>query len=183
MSQAKDREWRGRLERRAAVLVTLASMLAGSAHGQTAEGMAGSGDATAGVAAAASANPLAHIRIETLNATRERPLFLPTRRPPVVAPPPEPAAVAAPAAPPPPPPEPPRLTLIGVIASSNGAGVAVLRDETSREIIRLKPGDSRRGWLLAAVKPRSVVLRKDAQSVEVTILPPGQAPQSQPESL
>src|SRR5438874_11252103 len=64
-----------------------------------------------------SGNPLWAIPLSALTATRERPLFLPSRRAPA------PAVAGAPvvAAPPPPPPqqqqEQPPLTLVGAIAS------------------------------------------------------------------
>src|SRR5260370_6901414 len=51
---------------------------------------------------AALPSPLAAQPLDRLSATRERPLFSPTRRPP----PPPPPVVAAPAPPPPPPPPP-----------------------------------------------------------------------------
>ncbi|HVX92442.1 MAG TPA: hypothetical protein VG985_04395 [Xanthobacteraceae bacterium] len=61
-------------------------------------------------------NPVAAQSLERLSATRERPLFSPTRRPP--APPPPPPAISR-AAPPPPSP-PPGIALFGIITDAQG---------------------------------------------------------------
>jgi general secretion pathway protein N len=103
-------------------------------------------------------NPLWGITIESLPATRERPLFLPSRRPPVAA------AIAAPEAPPPPPPPPvpdkPALDLLGTVAG-NGVGYAVFLDGTTHDIVRLKTGEGQDGWILQTVKNREAVLVKN----------------------
>jgi hypothetical protein len=69
-------------------------------------------------------NPLAAQPLEAMSATRDRPLFSPTRRPP----PPPPQIVAAPP-PPPPPPEPPSVLLVGVVMDGEEA---TSRDGRSR---------------------------------------------------
>jgi len=116
-----------------------------------------------------SGNPLWAIPLSSLNATRERPLSLPSRRapPPAVA---GPVAVA-PAAPPPPPAEPerPPLTLIGVIAGTN-EGFAVFLDHASNNVVRLKTGQDHNGWVLRAVKGREATLHKSGKS-EILALP------------
>lgn len=131
-------------------------------------------------------NPLWAIPLSSLTATRERPLFLPSRRAPA-------AAVAgpvavAPAPPPPPPSEPerPPLTLIGVIAGEN-EGFAVFLDQASNNVIRLKTGQDHSGWVLRAVKGREATLHKNGKS-EILALPapggvggiPGGEPNSPP---
>ena len=69
-------------------------------------------------------NPLWGIPLKSLSATRERPIFLPSRRPPA------PAVAAAPAQPPKPPPPPaeperPALRLLGIVTgTSDGSGTA-----------------------------------------------------------
>jgi general secretion pathway protein N len=106
-----------------------------------------------------SGNPLWGISIDTLHATRERPLFSPSRRPPM------PAVIAAPpppVAPPPPPPEEPSLNLVGTVAGgSTGDGYAVFLDKTSHDIVSLKTGEGRDGWILQAVSNREAVLEKN----------------------
>jgi hypothetical protein len=70
------------------------------------------------------ANPVAALSLDRLSATRERPLFSPSRRPP--PPPPAPIANA-----PPPPPPPPKLTLFGVVMDDEDAR-AVVQTGTGR---------------------------------------------------
>lgn len=121
-----------------------------------------------------SGNPLWAIPLSALTATRERPLFLPSRRAPA-------AAVAGPvaAAPPPPPPPPaqeerPPLVLIGVVAGES-EGFAVFLDQTSNGVVRLKTGQDHSGWVLRAVKGREATLHKNGKS-EILALPvPGTA--------
>lgn len=118
----------------------------------------------------ASGNPLWAIPLSALTATRERPLFLPSRRAPA-------AAVAgpvaiAPAPPPPPPPsepERPPLALIGVIAGES-EGFAVFLDQANNNVVRLKTGQDHNGWVLRAVKGREATLHKNGKS-EVLALP------------
>jgi len=116
-----------------------------------------------------SGNPLWAIPLSSLNATRERPLFLPSRRAPAPAVA-GPVAVA-PAAPPPPPAEPerPPLTLIGVISGAN-EGFAVFLDHASNNVVRLKTGQDHNGWVLRAVKGREATLHKSGKS-EILALP------------
>jgi hypothetical protein len=103
-------------------------------------------------------NPLWAVPLESLSATQQRPIFSPSRRP-------RPAVAALPiqAAPPPPPVEQPRaplLALVGVIASG-GNSIAILVDETTKAVIRLKAGESHSGWTLSSVERREVTLEKD----------------------
>ena len=115
-------------------------------------------------------NPLWAIPLSSLTATRERPLFLPSRRAPA-------AAVAGPVAiapslpPPPPPAEPdrPALTLIGVITGES-EGFAVFLDHASNNVVRLKTGQDHSGWVLRAVKGREATLHKNGKS-EILALP------------
>lgn len=119
-------------------------------------------------------NPLWAIPLRTLQATRERPLFAPTRRPP-------PVAVSAPrvAPPPPPPPKPaepvaPPLALVGTVA--NGAeGIGIFFDEAEKSVIRLKTGDNHKGWVLRAVQRRGVVLMNGPQTAMLRLPDPNSA--------
>jgi general secretion pathway protein N len=112
-----------------------------------------------------SGNPLWGITIETLHATRERPIFSPSRRPVM------PAVLAAPPPPPPPPPVPdkPSFNLLGTVAGS-GVGYAVFLDNTTHDIVRLKTGEGQDGWILRSVKNREAVLVKN-DKVAVMRLP------------
>jgi hypothetical protein len=102
-----------------------------------------------------SGNPLWAIPLASLTATRQRPIFSPSRRPP----PKEAAfsqssASAAMRAGRPP------LALVGAIAGE-GEGIAIFLDETTKRIVRLKTGESHAGWTLRQVKAREATLQRD----------------------
>lgn len=115
-----------------------------------------------------SGNPLWSVPLSVLTATRERPIFLATRRPP------RPAVAAAPAVQPPPAPpkaiEPERLTLalIGAVVSDDDA-IAVFVDRTNQKIVRLRQGETHAGWVLSSVLQREVTLNKTDRT-EVLVL-------------
>lgn len=121
-------------------------------------------------------NPLWAIPLETLSATRDRPLFTPSRRPPAapLAPPP---AVAAPP-PPPPPPAQPRLKLIGTVVSPVDS-FGIFLDPGSNKVLRLRTGEVHDGWTLRTVSLRDVTLRSGSDSA-VLALPVRQASDSAP---
>ncbi len=106
-----------------------------------------------------SGNPLWAIPLGSLSATRERPIFLPSRRP-------QPPKFA----PPPPEVERPALRLLGIVAGTTD-GFAIFISDTTRSIIRLKTGEGHEGWILRSVKAREAVLEKNRRS-EVIELPP-----------
>lgn len=116
---------------------------------------------------AQSGNPLWGITIESLHATRERPIFSPSRRPPM------PAALAEPPPPPPAPlmPDRPAFDLLGTVAG-NGAGYAVFLDNTTHDIVRLKTGEGQDGWILRSVQNREAVLVKNDQTVVMSLPSP-----------
>ena len=115
-----------------------------------------------------SGNPLWSVPLSVLTATRERPIFLATRRPP------RPAVVAAPVVQPPPAApkavEPERLTLalIGAVVS-DGDAIAVFVDRMNQKIVRLRQGETHAGWVLSSVLQREVTLNK-ADRTEVLVL-------------
>ena len=117
---------------------------------------------------AAKGNPLWSTPLRSLSATRERPLFSPSRRPLDTAAPAPPPSVAAP----PPPPttvaaaEPPPFTLLGTVLSAD-ARLAVLLNKTTNAVTRLREGESEAGWTARKVEPRDAVLEKDG--VETTL--------------
>jgi hypothetical protein len=110
--------------------------------------------------AASLANPLAGQSLESLSATRERPLFAPTRRPP--APPPSPPPPMVMASPPPAPPEPPALSFYGVVVEDQGAH-ALVRGP-SNESLRLRVGDSVGEWTVKEIDRRRLVLSLGGRS-------------------
>jgi general secretion pathway protein N len=123
-------------------------------------------------------NPLWAIPLRSLTATRERPLFTPSRRPPapaVAGPPP----VEAPPPSPPTGPDRPLLTLVGAI-SGDTEGIAIFLDETTRDIVRLRTGESHpSGWTLRSVKGREAALVKDEETVILALPSPTDDPQQQ----
>lgn len=119
-------------------------------------------------------NPLWGIPLEQLSATRERPLFSPSRRPPPTEPPP-PAAVAAPVVQEPPAPERPQLALVGTVVNGD-RGLAVLVDLSSKTPLRIRTGADYQGWTLRHVEARSVTLQRGEDVTVLTLLPvPAQA--------
>jgi len=112
-------------------------------------------------------NPLWAIPLSSLTATRERPIFLPSRR----APAPAVAGTPVVVAPPPPPsaePEQPPLTLVGAIAGDT-EGFAVFLDQATNNVVRLKTGQDHQGWVLRSVKGREVTLEKNKRSATLAL--------------
>jgi len=113
-------------------------------------------------------NPLWTIPLSSLTATRERPIFSPSRRPPVVA---QPAPVKF--EPPPAPvanlPSRPLLTLLGAIVGDTD-GIAIFMDETTKSIVRMKTGESHSGWMLRSVAKREATMEM-ARQVAVLVIP------------
>jgi hypothetical protein len=107
-------------------------------------------------------NPLWSISLATLTATRERPIFSASRRPPPVevkvSPTQAPSAVQ------------PMLALVGAIAGET-EGIAIFLDGTTKDIIRLRTGETHAGWTLQEVKAREVILQNE-QKTAVLMLPP-----------
>src|ERR1700674_5391641 len=97
-------------------------------------------------------NPLWAIPMSKLSATRDRPLFTPSRRPP-------PPTISA--APEPPPPmvkpviaESPSFKLVGtIIGEDNRIGIFV--SETSQTTIRIREGEGDSGWTLRSIERHS----------------------------
>ena len=116
------------------------------------------------------ANPLWAVPLSELSATRERPLFSPSRRLPAVF---APAAVAArPASPPPPPPraERPPLVLVGTIIG-RAEHIGIFVEEPTQKMIRLNLGEGHAGWVLQAVSTLDVRFEKADQAATLTLRP------------
>ncbi|CAL75201.1 hypothetical protein; putative signal peptide [Bradyrhizobium sp. ORS 278] len=106
----------------------------------------------------ASGNPLWSMPLDQLSATRERPLFSPSRRPPPTEAPP-PAVADVPVAPEPGPPERPSLALVGTVVNGDH-GLAIFLDPGSKTPLRIRAGADYQGWTLRRVEARSVTLQK-----------------------
>lgn len=136
-------------------------------------GLLVSGGAVAPVAGQTIGNPLWEIPVKSLTATRDRPVFSPTRRPP----PPVPVAMAY--VPPRPSAEPanPQLVLIGTVlgaadrsdAIKSVDGIGVFLDQTNNAVVRLKTGDYHNGWLLRSVQGREATLKTDRDTVVLAL--------------
>jgi hypothetical protein len=115
-------------------------------------------------------NPLWAIPFESLTHTWERPIFSPLRRPPavVVAPRPiqfQPVVTTDR-------PREPSFALLGAIVGEKEE-IAILLDETTRVVVRLRRGESHSGWTLRSVKGREVTLDGYRQTA-ILLLPNSQ---------
>jgi len=125
-------------------------------------------------------NPLWDIPLEQLSATRDRPIFSPSRRAPAPAAE-TPAVATAPAVPEPTPPERPQLSLVGTVM--NGVdGVAIFLDQSSKTPLRLRIGSDYQGWTLRQVEARSATLQNGQDVAVFSFAPPSSQPTSQPTS-
>ncbi len=132
------------------------------------------------------ANPLVKQSLSSLDMTRQRPLFAPSRHKP---PPPEKRPVVA-VTPPPQPPPPPTVSLLGIVKEDDGTR-AVLKSGGSDKVVRVRIGDDVGGWKIAEITARRVTLSLDdrtsvvglfeAPSVRyyVPLRPAGKGPQGQ----
>lgn len=115
-------------------------------------------------------NPLWSIPLRQLTATRERPLFAPSRRAPA------PAVASAPPPPPPPAEKPPeteplQLSLTGTVAGGDGA-IGVFLDKATGMPLRLKVGQKHKGWTLRSVGRRDVVLARGMTTTKLAMVAP-----------
>jgi hypothetical protein len=118
-----------------------------------------------------SANPLWAMPVKQFTVTRERPIFLPSRRPP--APPPSAVTVAKAVAPPKPKePEQPQLSLVGTI-SGDDARLGIFVDQATKAVLRLKQGEEFQGWQLRSVESREASFQKNQLTFVVALPQPG----------
>src|SRR5262249_9385533 len=108
-------------------------------------------------------NPLEAQPLDRLSATRERPLFSPTRRP-TPPPPPPPPAQAAPVAVVP---QPPNVQLFGIVMDDEGARAIVSSGTT--KVDRVQIGDDIAGWKVAQIEGRRLVLSLDGRFATFTL--------------
>ncbi|WP_454918101.1 hypothetical protein [Xanthobacter sediminis] len=129
-------------------------------------GLPQSAPATGARRSAPRGNPLWAIPLATLSATRERPIFSPSRRPPPEdgAPAGEPDATPAEAKSS----ETPNLTLVGTIAGPDG-GFGIFLQGDSQDVLRLRTGEAHDGWVLKSVKARDVTLSNGETTVTLSL--------------
>jgi len=121
------------------------------------------------------ANPLEAQPLDRLLATRERPLFSPTRRP--TPPPPPPPPEAAPVAVVP---QPPNVQLFGIVVDDEGAR-AIVRSGTEK-VDRVQIGDDIGGWKVSQIEGRRLVLSLDGRFATFTLFSTDSAQQPPRES-
>jgi general secretion pathway protein N len=122
---------------------------------------------------APTGNPLWGIPLRLLTATRERPLFSPSRRPPappVVAAPPVRPVAAQPAEP-----DHPLLTIVGTIVGESDS-IGVFIDQATNDVIRLHNGQDHNGWVLRSVHGREAMFEKDSRRAILALPVPGATP-------
>jgi hypothetical protein len=110
-------------------------------------------------------SPLWAVSLDLLPATRDRPLFSPSRRPP----PPPPvsgrietvAAIPAPS-------RPPSVVLLGIVADPDGTW-ALVRAGGSDKIMHARLGDDIAGWKVSEIESRRLVLSSDDRSVSFAL--------------
>jgi general secretion pathway protein N len=108
-------------------------------------------------------NALWSIPLASLTATRERPIFSPTRRPSPILVKPAPTEAASTGQ--------PSLALVGAIAGEND-GIAIFLDGATKNIIRMKTGESHGEWTLRAVKAREAILQSEQKTSTLTLPAP-----------
>jgi hypothetical protein len=116
-------------------------------------------------------NPLWGIPLKKLTATRERPIFSPSRRPP----PPvnlRPIAALSTNVGSKREPDRPRLMLVGTVIGEKES-IGVFLDQTTKNAVRLKPGETHEGWVLQSIHGREVTFQKDQQIVVLALPQPG----------
>jgi hypothetical protein len=116
-----------------------------------------------------SGNPLWGIPLKQLSATRDRPIFSPSRRPPPAAVPV--TALASPPVQAPKQPERPQLSLVGTIVNGDD-GFAIFVDQTTKAPVRIKLGARYQGWMLRQIEARSVALQKGQEVVMLSFPEP-----------
>jgi general secretion pathway protein N len=137
----------------------------GPADRGTQSSVAGAQNLEAHDAAPDRLNPLWDAPIASFAPTRERPIFSPSRRPAIAALPPP---VQLPPAPSQQKPRKPPFVLLGAIEGENEQ-IALLLEETTKAVVRLRAGQSHSGWTLRTVKGSEAVLQGYQQTATLVV--------------
>ncbi|MCA6120293.1 hypothetical protein J6500_00015 [Bradyrhizobium sp. WSM 1704] len=116
-------------------------------------------------------NPVELQPLQQLSATKDKPLFSPTRRPP-----PKPVAPVARQEPPPPPAPPPSVVVLGIVSENGGGRAAIRTAGTSDKVVRVRTGDDVDGWKVERIEPRRLVLTQGERSVDLAMFGGGAKP-------
>jgi hypothetical protein len=120
-----------------------------------------------------SANPLWAMPIKQFSSTRDRPIFLPSRRPP--APLASTVTVSKAVVPPKPKePEQPQLSLVGTILGDEDR-FGIFIDQATKAVVRLRVGEDFQGWKLQSVQGREAAFQKNQLTFVVALPQPGLA--------
>jgi general secretion pathway protein N len=131
-------------------------------------------DASTNVGTASmSGNPVAQVPLARLSATRDRPLFSPSRRPPFPRDPPAMTRAEQQAAPLPLI-QPPSVILFGIVVGVQGARAFIAAGPADR-IIGVRRGDDVDGWKVTAITQRRLVLSRADLSSAFTLFSPENA--------
>jgi hypothetical protein len=117
-----------------------------------------------------SSNPLWEMPLKKFTVTRDRPIFLPSRRAP--APPASIVTVAKVVVPKPKEPEQPQLSLVGTI-SGDDARFGIFVDQATKNVLRLKVGEDFQGWELRSIQAREASFQKNQLTFVVALPQPG----------
>src|SRR5262249_52741193 len=116
-------------------------------------------------------NVVRAVPLSKLSMTRARPIFSPSRRPPppqVMMP-----VIARPVErPKPAEPENPPLVLVGTVVGED-SGIAVLVEQATENVIKLRVNESHQGWTLRSIQGREVTFQNDRKSSVLALAPPG----------
>ena len=110
-------------------------------------------------------NPLAVQPLEAMSASREHPLFVPSRRPPAPAPVKTAHRSEAAASPPPA----PNVVLLGIIDDGDGEGTRAVVRLGADKPLRLRIGEEVGGWKVTRIEERRLVLTLAEHSAEFTL--------------
>jgi len=113
-------------------------------------------------------NPMGVLSLSQLDATRQRPLFSPSRLPP--APPPQPIELPVVQAHETPP-TPPAVVLLGVVTTIAGPQ-AIIKPTPTEKARTIHIGDEIAGWKATEIEPRRIVLVHDTQSSDIALFDP-----------
>jgi hypothetical protein len=117
-----------------------------------------------------SANPLWAMPIKQFSATRDRPIFLPSRRPPAPLAPVVTVAKAI-VVPKPKEPERPQLSLVGTILGDEDK-FGIFIDQVTKAVLRLRLGEDFQGWKLQSVQGGEATFQRNQLSFVVALPQP-----------